>query len=548
MAKSPSGETKTPVIIALVFFVLATLTLGALLYMAYDEKAQMTASVADAEKKATEAGKLRTTEQEKTMLYKGLLGIASTEEFETLKNATSGPALKAEYDKAMTEVQTRLGAVVNAAQQQAVADRKAAGLPDTAVIRVAVSPDQVVRWPWAGDKPDAPPQVSMLQGLVATVAAQQIAAARQANSDELAKAALEDYNAKAKQADAAKDDFAKKAAEFPALVKKIQDEANAEVKKIRDEYAVLTTAFTKKLKEMTETINSKDIQLGEVRAKADSAKELVTKLEGQISAREDPFAFDKPHGRITRRDGNMVSINLGSTANVRPGLTFSVFPSNTPEVGMQSRMRPRIGPTGRPVTENDKPVMEIVSKGTIEVTEVLGSNTSLARITGQSDQIRDAILVGDVLYNSAWRPGSADHIALFGLFDIDGDGIDDIKQVVRDLSNMGIVVDAYFDLEQKKWVGRVTERTIYAVEGYYPDTTGDATLAAAKGTIYTALQAARQEAREKGSRIVKTRDFFPRVGYRVRLDVPQDRINQAYLKYLQTAPVSNDTAIPVPGM
>jgi len=40
MAKAtPAGESKSPIIVALVFFVLTTLGLAVLVYMAYDEKA-----------------------------------------------------------------------------------------------------------------------------------------------------------------------------------------------------------------------------------------------------------------------------------------------------------------------------------------------------------------------------------------------------------------------------------------------------------------------------------------------------------------------------
>ena len=39
MARQQSGESKAPLVIALAFFVLTTLALGIMVYMAYDEKA-----------------------------------------------------------------------------------------------------------------------------------------------------------------------------------------------------------------------------------------------------------------------------------------------------------------------------------------------------------------------------------------------------------------------------------------------------------------------------------------------------------------------------
>jgi hypothetical protein len=210
---------------------------------------------------------------------------------------------------------------------------------------------------------------------------------------------------------------------------------------------------------------------------------------------------------------------------------------------MATRMRPRLGPNGRPVTEGDRPVMDVTPKGTIEVVAVLAPNLSQARITSNPDPIREAILIGDVLYNPAWRKGSAEHVALFGVFDVDADGSDDIKRVVADLTRMGIVVDGYFDLETKKWVGQVTDQTTYAVEGYYPAQFGGDALAAAKSVLDQALRDARNSARDKGIQVVKARNFFPRIGYRFREDITPDTINRAFNRYLQTLPSGE----PAPG-
>ena len=109
-----------------------------------------------------------------------------------------------------------------------------------------------------------------------------------------------------------------------------------------------------------------------------------------------------------------------------------------------------------------------VPKATIEVIEVLGPEVSRARVTSERSDIRDRALNGDLLYNSVWRKGQSDHIALIGIFDINGDGSDDIETVIRDFNKMGIPVDAYFDLKSKKWVGKLTERTRYLVDGHTP--------------------------------------------------------------------------------
>ena len=146
-----------------------------------------------------------------------------------------------------------------------------------------------------------------------------------------------------------------------------------------------------------------------------------------------------------------MEINLGSDALVRPGLTFSVLPNDYPEKGRQSRMRVFRIPNDR---GDYKSVERFVEKATIEVIEVLNTKLSRCRITSEYEPIRDAVGPGDLLYNSAWRKGTADHIALVGVFDINGDGTDDIEIVVRDLIKMGIPVDAYFELEDSREVER----------------------------------------------------------------------------------------------
>ena len=137
-----------------------------------------------------------------------------------------------------------------------------------------------------------------------------------------------------------------------------------------------------------------------------------------------------------------------------------------------------------------------------------------------------------------------DHVALYGVVDVDADGTDDIQQVIRDLTRMGIVVDAYYDLSQKKWVGKLTEQTVYAVEGYFPAHTGGDALLAAKSAIDIALRDARQQSKERGAKVVKSRDFFPRMGYRIRLDITPDTINRAYTKYLSTLPINSEAEQP----
>jgi len=206
-----------------------------------------------------------------------------------------------------------------------------------------------------------------------------------------------------------------------------------------------------------------------------------------------------------------------------------VLPSDFPQKGRQSRLRQVRLPDERGQYKNTE---VFVPKATLEVVEVLGPDVSRARITGEEEKVRDRALPGDLLYNSVWRKGHADHIALVGIFDTNGDGTDDIESVVRDLTKMGIPVDAYFDLKTQKWVGRLTERTRYVVSGYTPISSGTDANLDAKTKLVGAITAAKTEATNRGIKQIDFRDFFGRTGYKVKLDVPEDRINQAASKYI----------------
>ena len=114
MAKAnPAGESKAPIVVALVFFVLTTLGLAVMVYMAYDEKASIReAAKADAAK-ATEAGKLRRTDQDKVLLYREMLGVNSQEESSQLRGMTDKPAVQAEHKKVMQELRDRIAGTPN---------------------------------------------------------------------------------------------------------------------------------------------------------------------------------------------------------------------------------------------------------------------------------------------------------------------------------------------------------------------------------------------------------------------------------------------------
>lgn len=527
MAKKSSGESKAPLVIALAFFVLATLILGVLSYLAYADIDIARKSVADEKKKSEAASKLLATEGEKLLVYKVAFGTATDEERTNLQNIPDRDldVIRKEHTALTEAVKKQLDAAI--AAQKAAVEKKG---PDGAKVNLDVAAADVFSWEWPEGRkaPDEKPKNALLDQVIAFHAANQVAKATYLNEIKVAEGKVKNANDKVAAYDAAVASLgAEQAKVQPAIDKAIKDYqkiADDAQKALKDGSAGLRT----KLTNVTTQSEEKDLVIKKKDEEIAKAAIRIADQDAKLEVKDDPFAFDKPLGKILRRKGNVVEIDLGSTDNVRAGLTFSVQPSDTPERGLQSRMKMMKGENGQ--------VPVVIPKGLIEVIEVLGPNSSQCRITSEANTIRDGVLVGDVLYNSAWRKGGADHVALFGIFDLDGDGVDDIKQLTRDLTRMGVVVDAYYDLEQKKWVGQITERTIYAVEGIIPFKNINAGespgIITAKGAVRAGIDDARKVAKDRGSKVVKLRDFFPRIGYKAKLDITEDKIDQAAARYL----------------
>ena len=332
--------------------------------------------------------------------------------------------------------------------------------------------------------------------------------------------------------------FAAATKDFKAQTDALPKKFNSDLEEIRKKYDDRRKEYQLSEEKSRTTIT----QLDDEKQKSDRVqKQLKDQLDEvqkqlventvKLLAKRDAFQFDEPQGKILRRLAEgIVEINLGSIAHVHQGLTFTVLPSDFPEKGRQSRMRKFRVPNER---GEYKDQVRFVEKASIEVIEVLGPELSRARITSEAEPYRDSAGAGDLLYNSVWRKGASDHIALVGVFDINGDGTDDVQNVVRDLSRMGILVDAYFDLQKRQWVGKINEQTRYLIVGRFPVQSANDPNREEKTKLIDALSKAIDGARQKGIQDVQYRDFFPRMGYRVKIDVSDEKVNQATAPYLK---------------
>lgn len=515
-----SGETKTPVIVALVFFVLATITLGVLAYMFNSDRA----TAVEAEKKAQADAKTAQDQAAKSkeamLIYRAALGITNDQDradlqglrFKTDDQKVHADMMKAIEDRARAAITAEAGKFV--------------GRPEG----VGINEKQVFAWDWpAGGELTPAPTKSMIDVTVTNYSQRRLAENMYLDGIKSLGQAQETMRQMSAKLDAAQKALDTRTQQIPEEIAKGIKEARDAFEKFKGDFQRLTADQRTELQKKEDAINERAVQNRRVSEKAERLQGQIDRQQQELETRIDPFQFDKPQGKIIRRNNQIVEIDMGSADNLRPGLTFSVMPPETQQRGFESRVREvRDNTTGHMIRR-------IIPKGSIEVIEVLGPNLAQARITEEESQVRDRVLSGDLLYNAVWRRGSSEHIALFGIFDLDNDGRDDIKALRNELAKMGVVVDAYFDLTTMKWVGDVTSQTMFAVEGYTPTITlADGANQEGKSRIISALADARKSMKEKGVRVLRPRDFFPRIGYKARLDVSEDSINHAAGTYIRT--------------
>jgi hypothetical protein len=513
MAKKPVKEAGTALIFATVFFVLTTIALGVMWYTEMNKSAEKDQGVEKSNKEVTaargEAGDAKFASQ----VYKIYFGVDDEDD----RKAVTGWGDKEK--KAAGDILKKINQTVT----EKIAKGDASKMPAELTL-------------WTADEKGMAPTTLPDKSPLASIG--KIAEDRDTAKENEKKAGegLTVSQASLKKQEVALADATKMFTELSkTLPADFDTKIKAEFKKVEDRLKKFTQEEAKSRDDVTaerEKVAQADRDKATLKKQIEGMQEQVAALMVKVAAtrQQEAFQNDEPHGRILRRlPEGIVEINIGSDALVRPGLTFTVLPYDFPEKGRQSRMRVTREKDERGVYRD---VPRFIEKANIEVIEVLGPKLSRARITKEYDPIRDGAAPGDLIYNAVWRKGAADRIALIGVFDANGDGTDDIESVIRDLNKMGVPVDAFYDMKTRKWVGTLTEHTRYVVEGWYPILAGLDPNREEKSKLLGDISNAVSEATKKGVSPVKFQDFFPRIGYRMKLDVTADKINQAIAPYL----------------
>lgn len=230
-------------------------------------------------------------------------------------------------------------------------------------------------------------------------------------------------------------------------------------------------------------------------------------------------------------DGEVVEVNaaegyailsVGSKDGVRPMTRFSIWGANqvvTPYWQKQNEeaQQEALETLGEEKREDTRVLPLQGPKGAVEVIEVTGPHTSLARIRWY-DSSRP-LAEGDKIYNPVWSPKRTHRVALVGIFDLDGDGQDDRPLLKAILRQQRCEIDLEV-LPDGTMQGELSALTDWLVVGTVPGITasGDALEETETGNVglsrlTQAAQLAIRQATQFGVPVMNAMEFYDSLGY-----------------------------------
>jgi hypothetical protein len=447
--KQPESGAGTGMIIALVFFVLTTVILGVTTYLGFDGQTELETKAKAA---AADKAKLETRVNEETSRRNMLRILAGTDD-ESDRTELSGAA-RANKDAILDEhkrIKDRLGT--------------AQFPPGT-------------NWKWdlidslaKGDGPSGPapapnktlPQIAKTwEGLYwdaeRRVAAEKAGRAKAEADKMAADKRAEDQKAEFDRqvADLGKrmtDKIAEMDKKFLAL-KDAADKAGEDFKKNADLWASVKVS-------LEDEINKHKAQ---IRVEQDKLRRALTADASDILARLnrlDPIALAQSMGEIKNKSGQFVTIEFSKRIALLPGQSFVVISPGT-SLGEVLEREKELEKRHHEVQSLD--MREPFSgnervKGMVEITRVDGPSSAQARVTYQSQAVRDPVGRRDQVFNVSLSSGARERIAFVGIIDLDGDGRPDTDAFMRIMEKNNMKVDAYLDLKTGEVKGRLDYST-----------------------------------------------------------------------------------------
>jgi hypothetical protein len=487
MAAKRGGESRTGLVVFLVLFILISIGLGVTTYYGYEEANTQKKAAEDAKKEKEAWTKDANYWKFLALTYRAYVGAVDQD-----PTAEEIPGLRSEFEK---------GGFANARDNNKEAHTK--------LLKEAWS-DQNPTRKWEGKKPveTYEQEIKRLNNVIVVknTALKEAEDKLKAKEDELKTAQ--------NQLAQAKLDFQKE------LVNKDTNNLNqltalkAEVEnrqKLLEEWGKKPLA---ELEDQKKNLVAAHKDIGDLKKKLDEAVKTAKRNQDELAAvrataEEIDITKMNPDNLATiqsiNRTGDMPYISLGSADNLRRQVTFSIFGK---------------GVDGRPLKE---------PKGKLEVIRITGEHQAQAQITELRDERRDPVLPGDFIYNPAWNRNLTQHVVLIGKIDLTGEGRDNSQELIRNLRNQNVEVDAYMELKGEYKLrkpgsdeeAKITRATDLVIVGTGPEKLGASPVVRGgipdkndpKEKWLTTMDNYQREADRLGVRVMRLNNFLEMSGY-----------------------------------
>lgn len=313
----------------------------------------------------------------------------------------------------------------------------------------------------------------------------------------------------------------------------IKTDINTRLEKLAADFLTLsremTTKNDAKVEKLTTlgnenaALSGQLVALQKVKQELEDIRLKFSSSQASVAPTPDLLSQDDKKGEVVRKDGGFVYINLGIADHLKPGVTFSVLPSDA---------------VWRTSDEKERKI-----KAQLEVYDLTGPHTAKAKIVGEKDSLRDPIQAGDQLFNPAWTPGKITRIAFAGIMDLDGSGIDSNKQFLRLLEAQGVVVDEYLQLRPPMRIQRdpdhgiriETQYLVLAPDPRVTDIPGTGKVGTTVSEIQSLMGQMKNDAAKYGVQMIEARKFMALMGLKLPNN-PSPPFYEAYNKPLEAAP------------
>ena len=301
---------------------------------------------------------------------------------------------------------------------------------------------------------------------------------------------------------------------------------NADVNTLKTEKDTFVSTLTKEADEKFLRLDKYDDLEKQLR----NSKVIIEGLKDKARLNDAQFLdwtlFDEKKGEVVKKDGDFVTLNVGRAQKLRVGTRFLVL-SSTASVASLREKEEKLNDAARSGSQLRNPFDNHPDiKANVEVVEVF-DNTSRAKIVDKDkfDLLRNPVQVKDQAFNLLWVPNETVHVAVAGIIDTDGDGLDNNTEFVQILENLGVEVDEILDLREKtirKKRGGMSLRTRFIIMGEKPRLEDAGPEPLDKNpvkqqmlAILSKMNQMESDARSKGVQIIDARKFLAMMGYRL---------------------------------